>query len=949
MLLLFAAHCLAAVLAPVLVRWLGRNAFYPLALVPAAAAVWALPPWFAGDDPRAETFSWVPAFDLEIAFRADALAWMMLLIVGGVGALIVAYCGRYFDRGTPGLVGFAGYLLAFAASMVGLVLADDIILLYVFWELTTVFSYLLIGFDAERRAARGAATQAIVITTFGGLAMLVGLIMLGQAAGTFRLSELVADPPEGSVAISVALVLVLVGALSKSAIMPFGLWLPGAMAAPTPVSAFLHAAAMVKAGIYLLLRLTPAFWEDPVWQPVVLVLGAATMVFAGWRALRENDLKLLLAYGTVSQLGFMTVLVGSGEPTAALAGVTILLAHALFKAALFMVVGIIDHATGTRDLRELTGLGRLTPVLYGIAILAAASMAGLPTTLGFAGKEAGYEAFVEGRGLLLAALVVGSGLTAAYSLRFLWGAFAGKPAVERRELHAPGVALLLPPALLAVAGVVLGVFVSVLDKPLGREVEAYPGTAEYHLAPWHGFGMPLALSATSIGLGVVLFLLRRPLLRLAHLLVAFEPAAVYRAIMSGLNDAALQITGTVQRGSLPGYLLTITLFGSASAAVALASSRPWDDAGPWRLWDGAPQGFVALLTVVTAIAAVRAGNRGETVVLASASGYGVATLFMLQGAPDIALTQFLVETASLIVFVLVLRTLPVGFQRTRPRARRTMHVLVGAFAGLTAAAAAIVAGQARTATPISVGYPAAAEEAGGSNIVAVTLVDLRAWDTLGESSVVALAALGITSLVFARRRFAMPPRARNVSGDVDVWAVRGLDSVEPADRTAPTGRRRERTWIAGGATLAAERRSIIFEVVARLVFHTVLLLSIYLLFVAHSSPGGGFAGGIVAGLALVIRYLAGGPYELAEAAPVNIGLLLGVGLVLSTGTALGGLVWGDAVFQSATLDPHLPVLGHVHFTTSLLFDIGVYLIVVGLILDILTSLGAEVDRERAES
>ncbi|WP_246342276.1 Na+/H+ antiporter subunit A [Actinomadura verrucosospora] len=927
---LLAAYCAAAAAAPVLVRALGRAAFAPLAAVLAAAAGWAVWPWLRGGAPRTESWSWISGLGLHLYLRSDPLTWMMMVIVGGVGALIVLYCGRYFTGAEPKLGAFAGELVGFGAAMLGLVLSDDIVLLYVFWELTTVLSYLLIGYDAERGIARRAATQAIVITTFGGLAMLVGLLLLGQAAGTYRLSAILAAPPGGG-AVTAAVALILVGALSKSALVPFGLWLPGAMAAPTPVSAFLHAAAMVKAGVFLVARLAPAFAGTPGWRPVVLGCGIATMLLAGWRALREHDLKLLLAYGTVSQLGFMFVLVGAGNRVAALAGFTVLLAHALFKSALFLAVGVVDHSTGTRDLRKLSGLGRRTPVLFGAAIAAAASMAGVPATLGFAGKEAAYEAFLGGDVGLAVLLAVGSALTAAYTLRFLWGAFARKEGVAPREVHRPGALLLAPVVLLAAAGVVIGLLAAQLNAPIGREAAPFPvkGHGGYHLSAWHGFGLPLLLTAVSLAVGVALFVLGR---RIARAPQFFEPEEVYLRFMHGLNTFALQLTGTVQRGSLPNYLLIILLVAAGLAGGAVVTGLPWPDPLSERIWDGPAQALVALLTVVAAAMAIRARDRGQTVVLSGASGFGVSTLFVLQGAPDLALTQFLVETASLIVFVLVLRRLPARFS-TRSPAQRTVHLAVGALTGLMAAVVTLLAAQARRSVPVSAAYPGAAKEAGGSNIVATALVDLRAWDTLGESVVIALAALGVTSMVFARRPLSAPPPP---GPGTTVW---GVEEITALDEAPPGG------WLAAGSTLAAERRSIVFEAVARTIFHTVLLYSLFLLFTAHSAPGGGFSGGIVAGLALAVRYLAGGPFELREAAPVPAGALLGGGVVVAAGTALGGLGWGHAVLQSTSVDAHVPVLGHVHLVTSLLFEIGVYLIVVGLVLTVLNVLGAEVDRQ----
>ena len=344
------------------------------------------------------------------------------------------YCADYFhhhDGHTEKrLPSFAAELVAFAGAMFGLVISDNMLVLYVFWELTTVLSFLLVGHYAERASSR-AAMQALLVTTAGGLAMLVGIIMLGTISGTYLLSELIAAPPTG-LAASVAIVLILVGALAKSAIVPMHFWLPGAMAAPTPVSAYLHAAAMVKAGIYLVARLAPGFADSPPWRPMVITLGVVTMLLAGWRAIREYDLKLILAFGTVSQLGFITVMVGAGGSDLMLAGLAMLCAHAMFKAALFMVVGIIDHTTGTRDIRRLAWLGHASPPLLVIAVGAAASMAALPPFLGFVAKEADYETLLHSEALghvapfVLVAIVLGSVFTAMYSLRFLWGAFATK-------------------------------------------------------------------------------------------------------------------------------------------------------------------------------------------------------------------------------------------------------------------------------------------------------------------------------------------------------------------------------------------------------------------------------------------------------------------------------------------------------------------------------------------
>ncbi len=375
MITVLAVHFAVAAVAPLLFRRFGRNSFFALAAVPAASFIWLLlqhdavysgTVYSGSDGAITEVVPWIPGLQLDLAFRMDALAWVMSLLVLGVGALVLVYCARYFENKDEYLGGFGAQLLAFAGAMFGLVIADDLLLMFIFWELTTVLSYLLIGYARTRLSARRSALQALVVTTAGGLAMLVGLIILGSTAGTYRIQAildeapaLVAGPAGG--AVSAAVVLILIGAITKSALVPFHFWLPGAMAAPTPVSAYLHAAAMVKAGIYLVARMAPGFAETAPWPPIVLGLGLATMLVGGYRALRQTDIKLILAYGTVSQLGFMTMVVGLGTPEAALAGLALLLAHGLFKATLFLVVGIIDHQAGTRDIRELSGRLRLGP------------------------------------------------------------------------------------------------------------------------------------------------------------------------------------------------------------------------------------------------------------------------------------------------------------------------------------------------------------------------------------------------------------------------------------------------------------------------------------------------------------------------------------------------------------------------------------------------------------
>ncbi|MGP3991440.1 Na+/H+ antiporter subunit A [Streptomyces sp. 3N207] len=1008
MLWLIVAHFAAACCAGPLVQWLGTRAFVLLAAVPAGAAAWAAAHFaqVADGEVLTEHTAWIPALGVGIALRCDALALVIVLIAGGIGALVMIYCAAYFDRDTPRLGAFAGSLTAFAGAMLGLVLADDLIVLYVLWELTTVFSFLLIGHSSEHRTNRRAALQALLVTTLGGLVMLVGFLMLAQAAGTFRISQLLADPPGGGALVAGGVVLVLVGALSKSAVWPFSFWLPGAMAAATPVSAYLHAAAMVKAGVYLIARLAPGFAEVVPWKALVLVLGSVTMLLGGWRALRETDLKLLLAFGTVSQLGFLTVLVGDGTRDAALAGADVLLAHALFKAPLFLVVGAIDRLTGSRDLERLSGVGRALPALCGVAVLAGLSMVGLPPLLGFAGKEAAVAALLgagTAEAWTLAAVVAGSALTAAYTLRFLWGAFATKGGapplnpVTCPEGARTGTLLLGPPLLCALAGLALGPGVVWLDPLLGRYADAFPVEgAPYHLALWHGWGVALGLAVVSWVLGAALFLAARPLAALGERLSQFDGDQVFARSLWALERLSLQVTGAVQRGSLPVYLGTalVVLFGFETAQ--LVAGHPWPDLGPARWYDSVPQLVVAAGVAGVGVLCVAAQQRLKAAVLAGITGYGAGLLYVLHGAPDLALTQFAVETVSLTVFVLVLRRLPARFPDGSRmwRTRRSVQLVFSVAAGALIAGLLYVALAARTAPPSGPELLSATEHEGVRNVVATTLVDLRAWDTMGESAVLAVAAVGVTSLVYLRRRTRVPvaqpvPREEDPSGPPPTAPVAGpgtppatapgsasvaldrrAESAETGPHRLPAGRRDawklpvrppprgspvapRRTWLAASSSLAPEGRSVMFEVMARLVFHPIVVLSLYLLFSAENQPGGGFTAGLVAGLALAVRYLAGGRLELAAAAPVDAGFLLGLGLLIITGTGLGGLWLGGSVLAAGKVTGDFWLVGPFHAASPVLFDTGVYLLVLGVVLDVLRSLGSEIDRrlerERARS
>lgn len=953
MLAILAAHAAAAVLAPLLVyRW-GRMAFYPLALVPLGSLIWVVLNWPGKGQAHVVDVPWVPGLSMDITLRFDSLAAIMSVLVLAVGGLVLFYCADYFhhhDGHTEKrLPSFAAELVAFSGAMFGLVTSDNMLMLYVFWEITTVLSFLLVGHYAERATSRRAATQALLVTTFGGLAMLVGIIVIGNIAGTFLLSELVANPPTG-LAASVAVVLILIGALSKSAIVPMHFWLPGAMAAPTPVSAYLHAAAMVKAGVYLIARMTPGFADAPEWRPTVITLGVLTMLLAGWRAIREYDLKLILAFGTVSQLGLITVMVGSGGSEMMLAGLAMLCAHAMFKAALFMVVGIIDHSTGTRDIRRLAWLGERSKPLLVIGCGAAASMAALPPFFGFIAKEADFETVLHSPYLgaaspfVLAGIVLGSVLTTVYTLRFVFGAFGRKglphPSTRVAEMHRLHPGFLIPPAILAAAGLLFGLWPKPLDRVLSDYSDTVPDPrgyeGDYYLALWHGVNLPLLLSALVSVAGIAVYFGRKRLRRARADFVPLGNAdRIYDAVLRGADVVSVRLTAVTQRGSIPAtqaVILTTLVLVPMAVLVLGARDRP-----NLELWESPPHAVVGALMLAAALAATIMRNRLAAVLMVGVTGYGCGAIFAFHGAPDLALTQFLVETLTLVVFVLVLRVLPAETGGADIKRFRVPRAILALAVGATVTTLAAFAMAARTGRPLADLLPQAAYERGhGSNTVNVLLVDIRAWDTMGEVSVLLVAATGVASMVFRNRRFGSAPRVAD-AGQPDIGQLAPFATNSPAVGDI--------TWLRGSELRDPRHRSLVLEVATRLIFPVMMVLSAYFFFAGHNVPGGGFAGGLMAGLALVLRYLAGGRYELGETLPLDAGKILGAGLTLAAGTAFASLLVGAPALSSALIEVDVPVLGTVKFVTAIFFDLGVYLIVVGLVLDVLRSLGARIDEE----
>lgn len=945
MLILLGALAVAAILAPPAIRLLGRPAFGLLALVPAAGFAWVLSLFISGPLGRGEAIvshhGWLPMLSLNFDLRLDPLAGLFSLIILGVGALVLFYCWGYFDSNPRRLSVFGAQMVCFALAMFGLVCSDAMLLMYIFWELTSILSFLLVGYYGERASSRRAAGQALMVTTLGGLAMLVGIIVLGRTAGVWHFSELTALAHSHDIAgtpyITAAIVLILAGALTKSAIAPAHFWLPGAMAAPTPVSAYLHSAAMVKAGIYLVARLAPDLHLAVAWHLVIIPIGVFTMLMSGWIALRQKDLKLILAYGTVSQLGFIISVVSVGSREAMLAGLALTFAHSLFKATLFMIVGAIDHTTGTRNVAELSGLGRRQPALCALACLAAASMAGVPLLLGFVAKEAALDAIVHEEllvgmpgNMFIVGLVLGSILTMAYSCVFLHGAFATKngevsPAVN--TMAHINAALWVPPAILTALTIALGVAPGPLSRAITAHLDATfgPSTAHAHdyLAAWHGFGVPLALSAVILVGGAILFWQRKVLRMVSLELPALGSAdAAYDAVLVFLRNLSLRLTASTQRGSLIINLGVIFVVLTVLPMVVLIAGQRNDVR--MELWTTPWQALICVIIVIMAVGATRTNNRLSGVIMVGVTGYGLGMIFALHGAPDLMLTQVLVETIVMVIFMLVLRKLPTQTEWTgTPRGNRARAWLAIAV-GVSVTVVTLFAINARTRPTIAEHIPDLAYDIGhGRNAVNVLLVDLRAWDTLGEISVLVIAATGVASLIYGTRSFAR-------------------ESHRPT--LTALGRR----WLSAGAdTEKAQNRSLMVDVVTRMTFPTMMAVSAYFFFAGHNAPGGGFAGGLVAALAMALRYLAGGRRELEEAFPIDAGRILGVGLLASALGAVWPMFFGRPPLTSQVWELAVPLIGEVHVPSALLFDAGVYLIVIGLTLHILGSLGAQIDSDEA--
>jgi len=747
----------AAIVSPFIHKLLPKLSGALLSLVPLSIFVWLLT--FVGPVSQGEALlienTWFPSFDINLNFLVDGLSLTFALIISGIGAIIVFYASGYL-KGHRKLGRFYGYLLFFMTSMLGVVLSDNILALFVFWELTSISSYLLIGFNHEAERSRYAALQALLVTGGGGLAMMAGFLLMGSVGGSFSITALLnqSDAITGSSLYLAIVILVLLGAFTKSAQWPFHIWLPNAMEAPTPVSAYLHSATMVKAGVFLIARLYPVLSGPDIWHILLMSFGGVTMLMSAAMAIGQNDLKRILAYTTVSALGIMVFLLGMGGKYAVTGAITFLVVHALYKGGLFLVAGAVDHETGTRDIRKLSGLKRYLPLVAIGAVLAALSYSGIPPFLGFIAKELIYEGAVHATanaGLLTAAAVLTNMFLVATAIMVGVKPFFGKFTEPPKHPHKAPVTLWIGPIILGVLGLFFGLFPSVIDNTLiGSGVMAIYKNSSATLALWHGFNSILLLSLATLLGGIGLYFVSFQVKKFPSLWAALDkvgPEAWYNFLLEGVLSYAPKQTAFFQDGRLRNYFYFILLFFGGMVILSLAKYQLFG-AITLSLNDVY---FYEVLIVIVMLAAALLAIISKTVLGAVAAigvvGFGVAILFAMLSAPDLALTQFSIETLTVILLVLVAYKVP-EFTRYSTQKIRIKDAVISVFSGALITVITLIVLANPSGTKISDYFLENSYVlAHGKNVVNVILVDFRALDTMGEITVLSLAAIGVYTLV----------------------------------------------------------------------------------------------------------------------------------------------------------------------------------------------------------
>lgn len=889
---------------------------------------------------------WLPDFGLALVLRMDGLAWVFSIMVLGIGLLVLLYARYYMSRRDP-VPRFYAYIMAFMGAMLGVVLSGNLIQLVVFWELTSVTSFLLIGYWQERNDARRGARMAFTVTTIGGLCLLAGVLLLGHMAGSYELQTVLGagNAIRAHDWYVPALVLVALGALTKSAQFPFHFWLPHAMAAPTPVSAYLHSATMVKAGVFLLMRLWPALAGTEEWTWILGSAGVFTLLIGSFFAIFQHDMKGLLAYSTISHLGLITVLMSIGTPLSVVAAIFHTMNHAVFKASLFMAVGIVDHESGTRDMRVLRGLKRAMPHTAALAIVASAAMAGVPLMNGFLSKEMFFAETMQVGGtenwwMSVAAVLMGL-FSVIYSLRFISVFFGPLARDLPEEPHEPPRWMRLPIELLVLLCIAVGVMP---ERVVGDVLAVAAGSVlgptlpEYSLAIWHGVNLPLVMSVMALVGGALCYMLLRNHFGLhgrdrVPVLHRVKGAQLYENVMLGLSQGAswvLKVAGT--RRLQPQLLVLV----AAMVAVPLLLARPVHDLAAPALDKLDP--LFALLWLIGAGCAVAAAwkakyHRLAALALAGGTGMVTAVTFLWLSAPDLALTQLMVETVTTVLILLGLRWLPPRFrpahlaERIPPSAwlRRSRDSLVAVAGGLGLAAASYaVLTRPGDSTLRDFFVLRALPEGGGSNVVNVLLVDFRGFDTMGEITVLSAVALTVYALL---RRFRPAPESIAIpvqqASDVDP-AVR----QKPAEQAAPGG------------------YLMIPAVYLRFLLPVMGVIAVYFFMRGHNLPGGGFVAGLIFATALIVQYMVAGTDWVESHLRLRPHRWIGWGLVTACATGIGAWLFGYPFLTSHTAHLTLPLLGELHVPSAFVFDLGVFLVVVGTTMLILVALAHQSLRSR---
>ena len=906
---------LGALLPGLMIR-AGRTVCAVTTAVPTALALTMLmilaPAVLRGEVVQAEV-AWLPQLGLSASFFLDGLGLLFATMILGVGLLITLYA-RFYLSGADPMGQFYTYLLLFQGAMLGIVLSDNILLLLIFWELTSLSSFLLIGYWKHLPEGRQGARMALAVTGAGGLAMIGGMLILGNIAGSYNLTDILAqgDAIRASDWYLPALILILLGAFTKSAQFPFHFWLPHAMAAPTPVSAYLHSATMVKAGVFLMARMWPVLSGTDAWFYIVATTGLVTMVLGALIALFKDDLKALLAFSTVSHLGLLTMLLGFGTEAAAVAAVFHIINHLTFKAALFMTAGIVDHETHTRDIKRLGGLRHLMPVTFLIGTVAALSMAGIPLFNGFLSKEmmleeASHTSWAGSDWAVPALATLGALLSVAYSFRFVGHVFLGPVRDDYpHKPHDPPFGMWAAPALLAVLVVAIGVAPFLAEGIVTAAASAVTGADLHpHLKIWHGVTPALWMSGIAVLGGAVLLALHRPLDRAWIAAPRPEAKAIFDRLVAALVALSRAIAEGSHNGAISRYLAIFTVTAVALGWVAHASSglsaptRPHLPVAP-VIAVGWVMLVVATLSVVT-----MHHHRFRALVLIGIIGLSISAGFAYLSAPDLALTQISVETVTIMLLLLALHFMPKSTPRESPLALRLRDgaIALAAGGGVAGLAYAFLMRDIETIS----GYHVANsyEGGGGTNVVNVILVDFRGYDTFGEIIVLGIAGLVIFALMHAL---------------LDGPAARRLKNVDHSQNRS------------------RDRHPLMMVVVTRILMPIAVVVGLYIFLRGHNQPGGGFVAGLVIAIALLMQYMASGFAWTQERKRIEYHTMIGLGVIIAGLTGAGAWLAGKPFLTSAYTYVNLPPIEEFELATAMLFDLGVFLTVLGAVMLMLYSL-----------